>query len=70
MNIIYQLKNGKGFIKEYYHDGKIKCECEYLYGNKNGKSKEYNYTGYLVYEGNYINGKRNGKEKNIILMAN
>ena len=29
-NIIYILENEKGIIKEYYHNGKLKIESEYL----------------------------------------
>ena len=36
---VYELKNGKGFVQEYYSDNKIKYEGEYLYGERNGKGK-------------------------------
>ena len=42
-NIIYELINGNGKIKEYYGNSKLKFEGEYLNGEKNGKRKEYNY---------------------------
>ena len=58
-NIVYELKEGKGFIKEYdYENGNLIFEGEYLNGEKNGKGKEYNYFGKLIYEGEYLNGKR------------
>ena len=38
-NNIYQLKNGKGFIKEFNYDGNIIFEGEYLNGKRNGKKK-------------------------------
>ena len=65
-NVVYELKEGKGFIKEYYYNGNLKYEGEYL----NGKGKEYEYNK-LKFEGEYLNGKRwNGKgydlENNII----
>ena len=63
VHILYELNNsinGKG--KEYYWNGKLLFEGEYLNGEKNGKGKEYKY-GYLIFEGEYINGKRNGKGK-------
>ena len=61
-NIIYELINGTGKVKEYYDNGKLMFEGEYLNGNRNGKGKEYNYDGKLEYEGEYLNGKRwNGK---------
>ena len=65
-NIVYELKNGKGFVKEYnYEHRNLEFEGEYLYGKRNGKGKEYSYLGELalVYEGEYLNGKRNGKGK-------
>ena len=40
-NIIYSLKNGKGFIKEYDFIGNFIFEGEYLNGKRNGKGKEY-----------------------------
>ena len=59
-NIIYELKNGKGFIKEYdFYGGRLKYEGDYL----NGKGKEYDFNGKIQFEGEYLNGKRNGKGK-------
>ena len=61
---IYRIgeRNGKG--KEYYNDGKLIFEGQYLNGIIwNGKSKEYNYDGKLIFEGEYLNGERNGKGK-------
>ena len=61
-NLVFEGdKNGKG--KEFYYNGKIKFEGEYLNRKKNGKGKEYNYDGYLIFEGEYTNGKKNGKGK-------
>ena len=60
-NIIYELINGTGKVKEYY-DGDLFFEGEYLNGKRNGKGKQY-YYGKLVFEGEYLNGKRNGKAK-------
>ena len=40
-NIVYKLKDGKGYIKEYNYKGEIEFEGEYLNGEKNGKGKEY-----------------------------
>ena len=60
---MYELKNninGKG--KEYYDNGKLKFEGEYLNGEKNGKGKEYDDNGNLKFEGEYLNDlKWNGK---------
>ena len=47
---------GKG--KEYYYNGNLKFEGDYLNGKKNGKGKEYNDDGELIYEGEYLNGER------------
>ena len=62
-NLIYELKDGKGYIKEYDSHGELKFEGEYLNGKRNGKGKEYNNNGKLIFEGEYLNGKRNGKGK-------
>ena len=62
-NMIYQLINGIGNIKEYDYYGILIYEGEYLNGVKNGKGKEYNFIGKLEFEGEYLNGKRNGKGK-------
>ena len=40
-NIVYELKEGNGYVKEYYYNGNIQFEGEYLNGEKNGKGKEY-----------------------------
>ena len=68
--IIYEIKNGKGLIKEYDH-GKLIFEGEYLNGEKNGKGREYYNNGKLYFEGEYLKGKKwkgkiysiNGKEE-------
>ena len=70
--IIYELKNGKGIVKEYctvislcseYDKYILIFECEYLNGEKNGKGKEYNSNGHLIFEGEYLNNKKNGNGK-------
>ena len=61
MNIIYELVNGNGSIKEYDRNGKLEYEGEYLNGKRNGKGKEYDSNGELIFEGEYLNGKRNLK---------
>ena len=62
-NIISEIKNGKGYINNYFnHFYNFIFDGEYLNGKKNGKGKEY-YMDKLKFEGNYINGKRNGKGK-------
>ena len=63
-NIVYELKDGNGFIKEYFClDGVLSFEGEYINGNKNRKGKEYDWNGRLIFEGEYLNGKRHGKGK-------
>ena len=62
-NIIYELINGNGTIKEYYDNDKLEFEGQYLNCLKNGNIKEYDYYNNLIFEGEYLNGKRNGKCK-------
>jgi len=70
-NIVYEIKNGKGFIKKYYDSICLKFEGEYLKGEKNGKGKEYYiFSEILKFDGGYLNGKRMEKGKNIIKMVN
>ena len=45
-------------MKEYYNNGELMFEGEYLNGKRNGKGKEYDYNGKLEFEGEYLNGKR------------
>ena len=56
-NFLYDLKEGKGLLKEYYYNGKLKFEGEYLKGKRNGKGKEYE-DGDLIFNGEYLNGKK------------
>ena len=62
-NIIYELMNGNGKVKEFNSiNGELEFEGEYLNGKKNGKGKEYNEKGKLIFDGEYKNGLRwNGK---------
>jgi len=57
-NIIYELINGNGKVKEYNYEGKLVFEGEYLNGKRNGKGKEYYSNGTLSFEGEYLNGKK------------
>jgi len=61
--IAYEIKEGKGIIKEYDYEGKLIFEYEYLNGEFNGKGKEYNYEGKLIFVCEYLNGEFNGKGK-------
>ena len=57
-NIIYEIINGNGKIKEYYENGILSSECEYLNGKKHGYEKTYYTNGNIAFEGEYLNGKR------------
>ena len=63
--IASEIINGTGKGKEFYTNGSLKYDGDYLNGEKNGNGKEYYYSGNLKYEGNYLNGKKdkNGKRK-------
>ena len=55
---------------EYYENGRLKFEGEYLNRKRNGKGKEYECEYYsLEFEGEYLNGQKMEKEKNIVLMV-
>ena len=54
--MLYELNNGKGYVKEYSYDRLI-YEGEYSNGERNGKGKEYS-TFYLTFEGKYLNWKK------------
>jgi len=56
-NIIYELKDGKGYVKEYDYYCDLIFEGEYLNGLKNGKGKEYDdFDSTLKFDGEYLNG--------------
>jgi len=57
------FKIDKYIGKEYYDNGELKFEGEYLNGERNGKGKEYYENGKLKFKGEYLNGKLNGKVK-------
>ena len=40
-DIVYEIKNGNGIIKDYYSNGKIKFEGIYLNGEIKGEGKEF-----------------------------
>ena len=56
--ILYELKEGKGYVYEYNNVGKLIFEGEYLNGKKNGKGKEYYNESKIKFEGIYNNEKR------------
>ena len=49
-------RNGK--VKEYWENGDLKFEGEYLNSKRHGKGKEYYNNGKLKFEGEYYNGRR------------
>ena len=49
--IVYELKDGKGLVKEYSYYLQLDFEGEYLNGERNGKGKEYN-NGKVIFEVN------------------
>ena len=50
-------------FKEYYRDGILAFEGNYLHGKRNGFGKEFSYDGKLKFEGEFFNGHRNGYGK-------
>ena len=55
----YELKNGKGYVKEYYKLDVLIFEGEFINGDKNGYGKDYNRNNFkLEFEGIYLNGKK------------
>ena len=55
--MVLLLENGRG--KEFYENGKIQFEGDYLDGKRwNGKIREYLISGKLKDEGEYVNGER------------
>ena len=58
-NIVYNLINGKGLVKEYDENTTLKFEGKFLNGKRNGEGKEYCYKT-IEFEGEYLNGMRNG----------
>ena len=61
---LYQNENINGIIKEYYDNGMLEFEDEYINGKRNGKGKEYwDIIKKVKFEGEYLNGKINGKGK-------
>ena len=64
--IIYEIHNGNGEIKEFNMFGDLIFEGECKNGEINGKGKEY-HDEKIIFEGEYKNGKRNGKGKDYLL---
>ena len=58
---LYELKDGKGYLKKYNY------ENEYINEEKDGKGKKYYRDDWcnrrLIFEGEFMNNKKNGKGK-------
>ena len=54
----YEIKNGKGYVKEHSKYGNLIFEGEYEKGLRNGKGKEITILENSLFEGEYLNGKR------------
>ena len=59
-NIIYEINNKLGKGKDYYYDGILQYEGEFIDGERNGIGKEYSEKGKLIFEGEYKKDERNG----------
>ena len=63
-NLLSEIKDGNGIVREFYSDGYLKNEKVYINGVLK-KVKEYIGKNELIFEGEYLNGMRykgNGKE--------
>ena len=68
--IVYEIKNGKGYIKEYYFYNLI-FEGQYINGEKNGKGIQFIFNNNNCpslcpnkkFEGEYLDGKKHGLGK-------
>jgi len=56
-----------GFGKEYYLNGQLFYEGEYLEGNKSGKGKKYN-NGQVIDEGDFINDMKLNKKMDLSVL--
>ena len=62
-NIIYELNNGNGRVKEYNDDGELIFEGEYLDGKKREIDIHNDNNEVLILEGGYLTTINNGEEK-------
>ena len=69
-DIIYEIINENGKVKEYDYIDNLIFDGEYLNGKRCGIGREYNSKGIIYYYGEYVNGHRwngwNGIEKKFI----
>ena len=56
----YELKLGKGYIKEFHENGCISFEGDIDNGEKTGKGKIFDDWGHLIFEGHLDKGIKNG----------
>ena len=68
----FEIKYGRGIVKEYDLCSYLSFKGEYINGERNGKGKEFfGFNENVVYEGEYLNEKGMEKEKNLMhLMVN
>ena len=59
--IICEINNTYGQLKEYNDYGKLIFKEQYLNLERNGYGEEYNGYGGLIFKGIYLNRKRNGE---------
>ena len=66
-DIIYEIINENGKVKEYDYNDNLIFDGEYLNGKRSGIGREYNSKGIIYYYGEYVNGHRwNGIGKKFI----
>ena len=64
-----EIEKGINLGKEYFDNGTIKFEGEYVNEKRNGKGKEYDAKGRIIFEGEYLNGEKwNGKIKEYVII--
>ena len=62
-NLINEIKEGKGIIKEYNSNGNIICQYEFKNGKLNGKKYSYYDNNNIKSEDNYVKDEKNGPSK-------
>ena len=64
-NVVYELKEGKGLVKEYNENDQLIFEGNYINGEKNGKGTMYDRDRDIIFSGEFLNDKKwNGKGYN------
>ena len=62
-NVAFEIKDGNGYLKEYYDSSDLIFEGEYRNGEKNEKGTFYSGNGLLAFEGEFLKGKEHEKGK-------